>query len=82
MRAIVTIVNDGQLIYGGLVDSVLINCSAKLTHIVFTAEDICLIRFSGNAINPIQVESKIDNATYVQVVLNDKCVATATKKGG
>jgi hypothetical protein len=81
MRAMVTIVNDGQLIYVGLVDSVVNNCSAKLTHIVFTTEDICLIRFSGNAINPIRVESKIDNATYVQVVLNDKCVATATKKG-
>jgi hypothetical protein len=74
MRAIVSIVNDGQLIYGGLVDGVVINCSAKLTHILFTAEDICLIRFSGKSINPIRIESKIDGGKYVQVVLNDKCV--------
>jgi hypothetical protein len=75
MRTLVSITNDGQLIYGGMADSIDIKCSARISNILFTETDIISVAFHGN---PIGVkETKVAMCgnvipNYIALLVEDK----------
>lgn len=75
MRALVSITNDGQLVYGGMVDGIDIRCAARVSHILFTETDIAAIVFNGNPITAKEGEAMLDGEVipnYISLKIEDK----------